>query len=130
MSFDTRSKSAVAGRSAGQFELQTWFFMRVSGLLLIFLALGHVFIMTVINDLETIDYAFVAARWAMPIWRVYDGLLLTLGILHGANGLRWVIDDYVRHPGWRVLAQSVLYTVTFIIFVMGSIILVVFRPVE
>lgn len=120
----------AAGKQSGQFEVQTWFFMRVSGLLLVFLILGHVFIMTVLNDLSDINYAFVAARWAKPFWRVYDGLLLLLGMLHGANGLRWVIDDYVRHRGWRVFARSVLYTVTFVIILAGATILLMFQPVQ
>jgi len=46
---------------------------------------------------------FVGQRWDMlvagvAIWRVYDGLLLALVVLHGFNGLRYVINDYAHSP--------------------------------
>lgn len=125
-----QQKQEMTGESSGRFEVQSWFFMRISGILLVFLVLGHVLIMTVINDFADINYDFVAARWAMPVWRVYDWLLLSLGLLHGANGIRWIIDDHVHNPGWRVFAQTSLYVVTFVLFVLGSIILFVFQPVQ
>ena len=45
------------------FELYAWFFMRISGLFLVLLAAGHMFIMHVFNDTLNLDYVFVAARW-------------------------------------------------------------------
>ena len=50
------------------FELYAWFFMRVSGLFLVLLAAGHMFIMHVFNDTLNLDYEFVAARWDTPYW--------------------------------------------------------------
>jgi succinate dehydrogenase hydrophobic anchor subunit len=46
---------------------------------------------------------FVGARWDMlvagvAIWRIYDGLLLALVVIHGFNGLRYVVNDYVHPP--------------------------------
>ena len=38
------------------FELYAWFFMRVSGLFLVLLAAGHMFIMHVFNDTLNLDY--------------------------------------------------------------------------
>ena len=50
-----------------------WYFMRISGLVLVFLAVGHLFIMHIVNNVESINYAFVASRWTAPrtgwIWR-------------------------------------------------------------
>ena len=48
------------------FELYAWFFMRISGLFLVLLAAGHMFIMHVFNDTLNLDYEFVAARWDTP----------------------------------------------------------------
>jgi len=48
--------------SSSNFELYAWFFMRVSGLFLVLLAAGHMFIMHVFNDTLNLDYEFVAAR--------------------------------------------------------------------
>jgi len=46
---------------------------------------------------------FVGARWNMlvagvAIWRIYDGLLLALVVIHGFNGLRHVVNDYAHAP--------------------------------
>ena len=75
-----RRQPPLAGTS---FELYAWFFMRVSGLLLVLLAVGHMFIMHVFNDTLNLDYEFVAARWDTPYWRAFDWLLLALSLLHG-----------------------------------------------
>jgi succinate dehydrogenase / fumarate reductase, membrane anchor subunit len=37
-------------KPAGGFELQAWYFMRISGLVLVFLALGHLFITHILNN--------------------------------------------------------------------------------
>lgn len=117
-------------RAQGNFELTTWFFMRISGILLLFLALGHVAIMHIIHDIEEIDYAFVAARWVSPFWRTYDLLLLWLALLHGANGMRTIIDDYARNRKWRVFWLAALYSLVFVLLVMGTLVLLTFQPVS
>lgn len=122
-------RTEAEARSRGGFELYAWFFMRISGLLLVFLALGHVTIMHILNDVSKIDYNFVATRWVSPFWRLYDLLLLFLALLHGANGMRVIIDDYARHRGWRVFWLSTLYTVTFVLLLMGIYVIVTFNPV-
>jgi succinate dehydrogenase / fumarate reductase, membrane anchor subunit len=112
----------------GGFELYSWYFFRISGLALVFLALGHVVIMHVINTVDEIDYAFVADRWASPFWRVYDMMLLFLALLHGVNGARVGIDDYVRRPGWRVFAFSALWLITLSFLVIGAMAIINFDP--
>src|SRR5579884_4198220 len=86
--------------SSNNFELYSWYFFRISGLLLIFLAVVHVVIMHVINQVSDINFQFVANRWASPFWRFFDWLLLTLALLHGLNGARIAIDDYIQARGW------------------------------
>ena len=39
-------------KPAGGFELAAWYFMRISGLVLVFLALGHLFITHILNNVE------------------------------------------------------------------------------
>lgn len=117
-------------RPAGGGELYWWFFMRVSGVLLLLLALGHLATMHLINDVTAVSYDFVARRYATPFWRTYDLLLLWLALLHGLNGVRIIIDDYVRPRGWRVLSLSALYTVGFLFLVLGSMVILTFQPVR
>ena len=67
-------------------ELYAWIFMRVSGLALLFLALGHLLVMHIIHNVDHIDFQFVAARYATPFWRTYDLLMLWFAMIHGVNG--------------------------------------------
>src|SRR4051794_18057377 len=92
-------------RPAGGFELWWWKFMRISGVALVFLALGHLFITHILNNIEVINYSFVANRWANPrtgvIWRLWDLSMINLAVLHGFNGLREVLAEYVVRPSRR-----------------------------
>jgi succinate dehydrogenase / fumarate reductase membrane anchor subunit len=108
---------------SGGWELASWYLMRLSGILLFGLALGHWVIMHVLHGVEAIDSLFVLNRLANPIWQVYDWLLLTLALLHGWNGLRIIIDDYVHAPAWRMTLQSVVSIVIFLAFVVGSVVI-------
>ena len=109
-------------------ELWSWYFFRVSGLLLVFLALGHLVIMHVVNNVDVISYDWVAARWASFGWRAYDWLLLALGLLHGMNGARVVVDDYVHGRRWRIAAMSTLAVVTVSFLALGTLTIVLFQP--
>lgn len=113
---------------SGGFELYSWYFFRISGLVLIFMAIAHVVIMHVINTVDEIDFAFVADRWSSPFWRVYDMLLLFLALLHGVNGARVSIDDYIHQPGWRVFAYSALWLITLAFIVIGAMAILQFDP--
>lgn len=115
--------------SGSNFELYTWFFMRVSGVFLLFLVFGHVLIVHVITDITAVNYLFVAHRWASPFWRTYDWLMLVLALAHGANGLRIVIDDYVHRPSWRVLWLAALASFVVVFLVIGSLVILTFQPV-
>jgi succinate dehydrogenase / fumarate reductase membrane anchor subunit len=111
-----------------RFETFSWYFFRWSGIALLFLVIIHLVIMHVSNDVSTTTYDFVAHRYANPFWRVYDLLLLTLGLLHGLNGLRIMVDDYVRSNGWRVVAQSVVAFTALAFWLMGTMTIVTFQP--
>lgn len=115
-------------RPSGGFELYAWLFMRVSGLLLILLALGHLVVMHLLNSTDTLNFQFVNDRFRTPLWRAYDLLLLLLAMFHGLNGARTVIDDYVRNRGWRVFALSALSVVGLVFIVLGSLVILTFQP--
>jgi succinate dehydrogenase / fumarate reductase membrane anchor subunit len=70
--------------------------MRYSGLLLIPLAWLHVLMQDVLVGVHRIDIDYVAMRWATLGWRVYDFLLLAFAFAHGMNGLRQVLQDYIK----------------------------------
>jgi succinate dehydrogenase / fumarate reductase, membrane anchor subunit len=81
-------------------EAVSWRWMRYSGLLLIPLAWGHVLIQDVLVGVHSIDLDYVALRWATFGWRMYDFLLLAFAFAHGMNGLRQVLQDYIKDPLW------------------------------
>lgn len=116
--------------TSSNFELSTWFFMRVSGIVLIFMALGHMFIMHILNDVAEINYAFVAERYATPFWRTYDLIMLFLAWLHGVNGARVLIVDYVQAQGWRMVSLSTLYIIGLALLLLGALVILTFQPVR
>jgi len=101
--------------------------MRVSGVALLFLALGHFAIQHVINDVHDLSLDFVAMRWATLGWRVYDALLLVLALVHGLNGFRVVVDDYVRSPRlnrafqWGIVVVGTALTIVGVITLIGGV---------
>ena len=99
--------------------------MRLSGLALVFLALVHFAVTHIINDVVDTDYDFVAHRWDNPLWRLFDWALLALALAHGLNGLRWIIDDYVRGQA-RAAIKTVLYGLSGLLFLAGTVTIVTF----
>jgi succinate dehydrogenase / fumarate reductase membrane anchor subunit len=102
--------------------------MRVSGLALLFLALGHLLIMHIIHNVDNIDFRFVAARYATPFWRTYDLLMLWFAMIHGVNGVRTVLVDYVSPRGWRTVSLASLFLLGFVLLTLGSIAILTFQP--
>ena len=123
-----QNRTIVGSREkpGGGFELWSWFFMRISGIFIIFLVLGHLLIMHLIYGIEQIDYDFVVSRLSSPFWKTYDALLLGLALLHGANGIRILMDDYIHKKGWLFFWYTLLFTVTTITFFMGLQVLLTF----
>jgi len=111
----------------GKFELYSWLFMRVSGVVLLGIAVFHLFWMHMVIGVENIDFSVVAGRWENPLWRLYDLLLLAFALTHGMSGLRLAIDDYVHRPGWRVAAKSVAFLAYVLFLGMGAYIIVAFQ---
>jgi succinate dehydrogenase / fumarate reductase membrane anchor subunit len=125
-----RISSGYGPRPAdGGFESFSWYFMRISAIGLFFLAILHLIFNHVTTDVACTSYQLVALRYANPYWRVYDWLLLTLALLHGMNGLRVVIDDYVRVRAWRIRLLSLVGAVALTLFMIGTVTLITFQPV-
>ncbi len=102
-------------------ELAWWVFMRISGLALIFLTFGHLFMSNIAINAGEVDYAYVAQRFSTTWVKIYDSFLLGLAMLHGGNGLRYSIEDYIQKPSSRFVAKSILYVFMIGIMVFGII---------
>ncbi len=102
-------------------ELAWWVFMRVSGLALVFLTFGHLFMSNILINAGAVDYAYVAQRFSTTWVKIYDTFLLGLAMLHGGNGLRYSIEDYIQKPSSRFVAKSILYVLMIGIMIFGII---------
>ncbi|MFF3243412.1 succinate dehydrogenase hydrophobic membrane anchor subunit [Streptomyces sp. NPDC002870] len=113
----------------GNFEMAAWLFMRLSGVVLVVLVIGHLLIQLVLDGgVSKIGFAFVAGRWASPFWQTWDLLMLWLAMLHGANGLRTVINDYAERANTRLWLKGLLYTATVFTILLGTLVIFTFDP--
>jgi succinate dehydrogenase / fumarate reductase membrane anchor subunit len=99
------------------FERYAYLFMRMSGLVLLILAVGHMVIQHVLNSSGNLTLMFVADQWNSWGWKAYDIFLLLFAIPHGINGLRNVLADYIHNPGTMKVINIVLA-----IFVVATVI--------
>ena len=107
----------------------SWLFMRISGVVLVFLVLGHLLIMNVLDGgVQRINFGFVAGRWASPFWQIWDLLQLWLAIIHGTNGLRTIIADYASKSNTRFWLHTVLYVSAVFVIVCGTLVIFTFDP--
>jgi len=124
-----RSQRTFGSSGRSNFELYSWLFMRVSGIILVFLVLGHLFIMNILDGgVQRINFAFVAGRWSSPFWQVWDLLMLWLAQLHGGNGLRVIINDYAERDSTRMWLKAALYASMVLILVTGTLVIFTFDP--
>lgn len=124
-----RRKRPSSGRSGTNFEMYAWVFMRVSGLFLVVLVLSHLVIMNIVDGgVSRIGFAFVSGRWASPFWQTWDLVMLWLAMLHGTNGMRTVVNDYAQRDGTRFWLKMLLYTASFLVLVLGTLVIFTFDP--
>ena len=113
----------------GNFELYSWLFMRISGVALVVLVLGHLFIINILDGgVHRINFGFVAGRWASPFWQFWDLAMLWLAQIHGGNGLRTVINDYARKDATRFWLKVLLYVSMVLIIALGTYVIFTFDP--
>lgn len=113
----------------GNTELYGWVFMRASGVILIVLIFGHLFVNLVAGEgVSAIDFGFVAGKWASPFWQVWDLLMLWLAMIHGTNGVRTIINDYAERDGVRLALKASLYLAFVVVVVLGTLVIFTFDP--
>jgi succinate dehydrogenase / fumarate reductase membrane anchor subunit len=116
-------------RKQANWEKYGWLFMRVSGPLLIVLIFTHLVANLVVGDgIKAIDFAFVAGKWADPFWQVWDFAMLWLAMIHGTNGMRTIVNDYVAKESLRKGLVTTLWAVGGLLIVLGSLVIFTFDP--
>ena len=118
-------------RKARRFNIEKWgwIYMRFSGIILVVLIFGHLFVNLVAGEgVKAIDFAFVAGKLAQPFWVVWDTLLLWLALIHGANGMRTIVNDYANTPRLRKLLVGAIGISTAVLLILGTLVLTTFDP--
>lgn len=115
-------------RSAGPFEYGMWLFTRISGLALIILgaiSLGAAFLLggrtqmdmpTMFrwmffpnpNHVVNSDIPDVSLGWSNAFWQIYSMLVIFFAAIHGLNGLRMVLEDYIENAFIVVLMRIIV----------------------
>lgn len=118
-------------RPSGGFELWSWYFMRVSGAVLLIIAVFHLLWMHLVIGLDEITFETIVVRYTGslgPFWRVYDLALLAFALTHGMNGLRWILNDYVHSRGWNLALKTLFGVLYVLLILMGAYVIFTFRP--
>ena len=125
----TPPKRQMSGRHRSNAEKWSWIFMRISGVVLLVLIFTHLFINLRTGDcVQQIDFAFVAGKWASPLWKIWDLTMLVLAMIHGGNGMRLLINDYARTDWLRKTFKVALASSVTVIIVLGSLVIFTFDP--
>jgi succinate dehydrogenase / fumarate reductase cytochrome b subunit len=118
------ASNSRAAPTASQFETVAWSFMRLSGLVLVIVVLLHLFIMHIERDIAAVTGQFVVDRFrANPIWIAIDLTMLLLAWLHGLNGVRIVLTDYMRRGSPRRIVLGAIGAFGLVWLVVGGIVL-------
>ena len=107
-------------------ERSAFMFMRMTGILLLFLAVGHMMLQHIINDVHDLDMAFVILQWSSWTQRIIDLALLVFALSHGMNGLRNVLGDYVHSPSTMKVINIVLGAFLIITLIVAGLAIITF----
>jgi len=125
-----RPNTPTRPRTKGvNWEKWGWMYMRASGIVLVVLIFGHLFVNLMVGEgVKAIDFAFVAGKLANPFWVVWDTLLLWLALIHGANGMRTLVNDYATRPTTRMVLHGSLLVSTLALLILGTLTIYAFDP--
>lgn len=106
-----------------------WLFMRASGVVLVVLIFGHLFINLMVGEgIHALDFAFIAGKFATPFWQWWDVIMLWLALIHGANGMRTIVNDYVTNTTARKALIWALGLAAALLILLGTLVVFTFDP--
>ncbi len=117
------------GKRRFNMEKWAWLYMRISGVILVFLIFGHLFVNLMLGDgIKAVDFAFVGGKWSSPFWQIWDLLMLWLALIHGSNGMRTLINDYVTRPATARALKFGLAGIAALLILLGTLVIFTFDP--
>src|ERR1700712_5812173 len=115
-----RSPRVRPSKGRVNWEKWGWLYMRASGVLLLILIFGHLFVNLVLGEgIKEIDFAFVAGKYASPFWQVWDVIMLWLAMIHGSNGMRTIVNDYANNRTVRRILLGAIGVACVVLIVLG-----------
>ena len=116
------SRSGRPRPQSGGVEVAIWYFMRLSGVALLVLALTHFSVQHFLSDPKDQTAAWIFAEaWNNALRRGLDWLMLVIVVAHMTFGMRTVTMDYLK-GGNRVLAMSALWLAAALVLTMGTVV--------
>ena len=108
---------------SGGGRLFYYLMVRVTGLLLTVLVLGHFVVTHITTDVAETGSSFIARRWDSVLWILWDWAMLTAAMLHGAAGVWISIEDYTPDRRKRRRRQRLLVAISTLLFVLGLVVI-------
>jgi succinate dehydrogenase / fumarate reductase membrane anchor subunit len=124
-----RTPARPASKRGVNWEKWGWIYMRASGVVLIVLIFTHLFVNLMVGDgVKAIDFGFVGGKWAHPFWQWWDVAMLWLALIHGANGMRTLLNDYTNPGTVQKALKGALFFATAALLVLGTLVVFTFDP--
>lgn len=124
-----RTPVRPARKKGVNWEKWGWIYMRASGVILVVLIFGHLFMNLIVGDgVKAIDFAFVGGKWADPFWQWWDVAMLWLALIHGGNGMRTIVNDYARGKMTRGILKGAIFAAVAILILLGTLVVFTFDP--
>lgn len=121
--FRPGNRYEVPVRPASSGRLFYYVMVRVTGLMLAVLLLGHFAVTHIITDVAETGSDFVARRWSSVLWLLWDWTMLTAAMLHGAAGVWIAIEDYTPDREKRRRRQRLLVSISTLLFALGLVVI-------
>ena len=124
-----RTPVRPAAKRGPNLEKWGWIYMRVSGVVLIVLIFTHLFVNLLVGEgVSAIDFGFVGGKWADPFWQWWDVAMLWLALIHGANGMRTIVNDYTNPGLVQKILKGALLAAAVVLIVLGTLVVFTFDP--
>jgi succinate dehydrogenase / fumarate reductase membrane anchor subunit len=109
----------------GRSRLVVYLTVRLTGLALAVLVLGHFALTHVVTDVADADAGFIARRWSAALWIAWDWLMLATALVHGAAGAWVAIEDYTPDRRRRRRRQAALTGASAVMLALGTLTLAI-----
>ena len=109
----------------GRARLVVYLTIRLTGLLLAVLVLGHFALTHLVTDVADADAGFVARRWGAALWIAWDWLMLAAALIHGAAGVWIAVEDYTPDRRRRLRRQAALVGTSAVLLALGTLTLAI-----